>query len=161
MSKDFQENREKTAGEITGELLMNSPTFEEVTLDKMRIAVQRQISSQMLLESMDVRTHMNYLTDSMAVALMAYVLGNKVHEEKWHETETITSPDGWFEMLKFEKPWLQNIFGKPKMKSEIRTKALNYTHNHVCPHADIPWKTGSATHINFMVQNDHPHLEEE
>lgn len=67
--------------------------MESILLDKLKVAARQQIGPQ-VLHDMELRTHMDYMTDRMIVDLRSHVYAHKVDSQEvtvpFSKTETIS-----------------------------------------------------------------------
>jgi len=126
--------------------------LEEVILKRFKIGLTKAISNLAIENSLMFEMYPDYLLDSMIVQMSAYLAGNKVHEQTSTEYGEFFIPRTWWDALKEEKPLLQKIFGKTQYKIlTYETKIVN-THNHMCPHIELP--SSDPSHIMFLTTDD-------
>ena len=124
--------------------------IEEMILSKIKVGLRKVIPECTMLNTLKLDTHVETAIDSMIIDLTAYMFGNKTSESEWNEYNITYEPiDGW-NMLKSEKKWLRRIFGEPQLVEVQRIKKVHKSVYNICPHVNVPWKTNSDIHIQFL-----------
>jgi len=138
--------------------LMDAPIFEEITVQKYKLAVNHYMSKEMgdmMRSSMSLDKYYDEVYGRMTFQLSAYIAGNEVHKKTFHSHEDKELPATWWDALKLEHPWTQKILGEPKFKIfNYRTKT-EHVHTHMCPHVNVPFNTDMGVHLKFLSESDY------
>jgi len=139
---------------ITAEKLMNFPLLDTITLEKMKLGITHRLPNNIFLNDVQLDKQINYVMDEMVYRMSAYVASKKIHESESTEYTYEYRAMTWWNMLKLEKPWLQRIFGEPKLIKVKHSSTTNISHIHVCPHINVAWNDNPEIHLAFLAEEN-------
>lgn len=117
--------------------------YEELSLEKFKVASQMQVS-QTFLQSLELTRTDGFLTNDLLVRLTGSILGRRVMTN----TEQIPIPATWWDHFKHSlfPRWLQRRF-----PAHMNMVTVTTIHNHLCPHLEVGTLEPHSKHVRFLM----------
>ena len=119
----------------------HTPTIEEVTLRKVKLACSHMISNAVLQDATFRIEDM--LSKDLSRGILRMLIPGKTYREE-HDMDSVHVPLTWWDHFKATRGW------KHKTREITRTNITDLTK--VCPHLNI--RTDLHPHMNFLRVND-------